>query len=137
MNMQLAAELCLKNYRTPDAMADAFAAAGFTLAPGMDAGSYEVSAPEMWGIVSPGQGESYCNIQSQAVPLSTAQAIGTALGDRLFPGMASQGSPEGGHGPCDGISILAPQRMIWISYSQAGNSGECIDDGTSAIVLQM
>ncbi|MDW4549512.1 hypothetical protein R5H32_09130 [Defluviimonas sp. D31] len=138
VNMQLAAEICLRNYRTPDKVVDAFTAAGFALAPGADPGTHEVTAPELWGVIEPGPEQSYCTFQSSRVPLAMAQAIGTALAERLFPGLVQTGHPERGLAtPCDGLSVFAPRQLIWIHYAQAGNSGECIDDGTSAIILNM
>ncbi|SDO26222.1 hypothetical protein SAMN05216196_104235 [Lutimaribacter pacificus] len=141
-NMQLAAEICLRNYRDPGATEPQFREAGFQVGPGMDAGSFEFSAPGgVMGIAAPAQGRSYCTVMSEQVPLATAEAIGRALGERLFPGNVTAGSPEQQAGspvpPCGGLSIFAPQRLIRITYAQAGNSGECINDGTSAIIINM
>ncbi|MBV7410323.1 hypothetical protein [Maritimibacter sp. DP1N21-5] len=129
------AETCLVNYRTPDEALPALEGLGLTLTAGMDEGSWEVSGPGVMGIVSTVP-EIYCSIQSTEVNLDNARNIGTSLAERLFPGMIQMGAPEGGNGPCDGLSIFAPRQLIWIRYAQAGNSGECIDDGTSAIIIQ-
>ncbi|WP_172299309.1 hypothetical protein [Pseudoruegeria sp. HB172150] len=134
--MRAATEACLRNYRTPDDIPGALEAAGLTLAPGMDADSYDVSGPGLWGIAAPS--ELYCTFQSRDLPLADAKAMGTDLANTLFPGMIQEGHPERGMGsPCDGLSIFAPQSLIWLHYAQAGNSGECVDDGSSAIILNM
>lgn len=131
-----ATEICLRNYLTPDDIPDALAGAGFALAPGMDAGSFEVSAAGVRGIVVPA--DRYCTFQSPAVPLADALAETRALADRLFPGMVEDGHPERGPSePCDGMSIFPPRGLIWVHFAQAGNSGECVDDGTSAIIMNM
>ncbi|MDF0602292.1 hypothetical protein P1J78_16245 [Psychromarinibacter sp. C21-152] len=134
--MRQGTELCLRNYRTPDRIAPELEAAGYTLTPGMDHGSFDVAAPGLWGVVVPA--DAYCTFQSEDVPLAAAQAMGEALADTLFPGQVQPGHPERGMAsPCNGISIFAPQRLIWVHYAQAGNSGECVHDGTSAIIVNM
>lgn len=137
-NMQLAAELCLRNYRTPQDLAGAFSNAGFTLAQStLDAGVTDFTAPGINGAFKTG----YCFAQSAMVPLAMAEAIGRAVADRLFPGLVQDGAPEHVAGtplkPCEGLQVFAPQRLIAISYAAAGNSGECIADGTSSIIIQM
>jgi hypothetical protein len=132
--MRAVVELCLRNYRTPDSAIPAFQALGLTLVPGMDEGSWEFSGQGVSGIVS-AEAELYCSIQSQHVPLDVARAIGADIASDLFADLVHQGAPEGGTGPCDGLSIFAPRQLIWLRYAQAGNSGECIDDGTSSIII--
>lgn len=134
--MRAATEACLRNYRTPEEIPAALEAAGLTLVPGMDAGTSEVSGPGIWGVVAPG--ELYCTFQSPNLSLADAKALGDDLANSLFPGMVQPGHPERGMASdCDGLSIFAPQSLIWIHFAQAGNSGECIDDGTSAIIMNM
>lgn len=132
--MGAAVEACLRNYRTPDQALPALEAAGLRLTPGMDAGTWEFSGGGVHGIVVPGD-QLYCSIQSGKVPLDAARVLGSDLAYSLFPDMVQPGAPEGGTGPCDGLSIFAPRQMIWLRYAQAGNSGECINDGTSAIII--
>jgi hypothetical protein len=131
--MRSVAEICLRNYRTPDAAPPALEAAGMTLSP-MEGETFEISGPDVWGIVTAGT-ELYCTVQSTEVPLEIAQEIGGDLAHALFPDLVQPGAPEGGQGPCDGYSIFAPRQLIWLHYAQAGNSGECINDGTSAIII--
>lgn len=134
--MRQAVELCLRNYRTPEGIPAALEAAGYSLTPGMDDGSFELSGAGLWGMVVPG--DAYCTFQSQDVPLADAQTMGRDLADTLFPGKVEDGHPESGmDSPCNGVSIFAPQRLIWVHYAQAGNSGACVDDGTSAVIVDM
>ncbi len=132
--MRAVLEACLRNYPEPKRALPALEAAGMTLSPTGDLHSWEMSGEGVFGNVDV-SGEIYCSIQSQSVPLETAQAIGTELANSLFPNLVQPGAPEGGNGPCDGLSIFAPRQMLWLRYAHAGNSGECINDGTSAIIL--
>lgn len=131
--MRTVIEVCLRNYRTPDAALPALEAAGMTLSVIEDK-TFELSGSGVWGIVEPGD-ELYCTVQSSEVSLDEARALGTELAYSLFPDMVQPGAPEGGNGPCDGLSIFAPRQMIWLRYAQAGDSGECVEDGTSAIIV--
>ena len=141
MNMQLALDLCLRNYRTEAEIVPAMQAAGFEVRPSMDAGTHEVSAPGISGLVTGDPDAGYCTIQSPQVPLPMAEAIGRAVADRLFPGKVETGGPETPVGtppaPCEGLSVFAPQQLIRITYAAAGNSGECREDGSSAIIVTM
>lgn len=133
LNLGLAVKICLTNYRTPGEFQNAFTGAGFTIAPGIDSDVYDLNGYGVWGLFNETTG--LCNIQSEAVPLETTQPLIRDLAEQLFPGQVQPGAPEGANGPCDGISIFAPQKLLWVRYSQAGNSGECIFDGTSAVVV--
>ena len=132
--MRAAIEACLRNYRTPGAALPALEEIGLTLTPGMDAGAWDFHGAGVNGVVVAGR-ELYCSIQSSEVSLDTAKALSADLAFSLFPEMVQVGAPEGGKGPCDGYSIFAPRQLIWMRYAQAGNSGECINDGTSAIII--
>lgn len=140
-NMHLAAELCLRNYRSEAALPDAFRAAGFSVTEGLDAGYYDFEGPQVWGGFSANPDEGYCYVQSADVPLAIAEEMGERLSRELFPDMVQMGKPEHTVGttvpPCDGLHIFAPQSLITVSYSAAGNSGECLNDGSSAIVINM
>ncbi|WP_425052985.1 hypothetical protein [Psychromarinibacter sp. S121] len=134
--MRMASEICLRNYRSSSEIPAALEEAGFTLVPGMDEGVSELTGPRIFGWVAPN--ENYCSFQAQDVSLDDTMAMGRSLADTLFPGMVQEGHPERGlASPCDGLSIFAPQSLIWVHYSAAGNSGECNVDGTSAILLSM
>ena len=136
--LRAAAEACLRNYRTPDQIIPGLKAAGLTITPGMDAGSFEASGPDIWGIVEPGAEQSYCTFQSPTVPLDRTLAIGADIANTLFPGNIQPGHPERGlQTPCDGHSIFAPRRLLWMHFADAGNSGECTGAGGSAIILNM
>ena len=132
--MRAVIDICMRNYRTPQQSLSALESAGMALAPTGDQGGWEFSGGGVFGNVTVND-TIYCSIQSQSVPLDTAQAIGTELAYALFPNLVQPGAPEGGRGPCDGLSIFAPRQMLWLRYAQAGNSGECINDGTSAVIL--
>lgn len=137
--MYAASAACMRNYGSPEHVILDLQKAGFALAPGMDPGTHEFSGAGVYGIALTEPGQTYCVVQSTQVPLATARAIGLQLAQSIFGyrSSAENGTPEGGRGPCDGLNLLAPQRVIWIHYSQAGNSGECVDDGTSAIIMNM
>lgn len=137
--MQAAADACMRNYGSPDSLIPALKKAGFSVAEGMDAGAYEFSGSGVFGVAVPGNGQTYCTVQSSQVPLNLARGIGLGLARSIFgySNDRENGTPEGRRGPCDGLNLLAPQRVIWIHYAQAGNSGECVDDGSSAIILDM
>ena len=140
-NMQLAAELCLRNHRTESEIPQAFAAVGFSVSPYTDSGAFEFTAPGVTGTVDTLPPSAFCSVQSTDVPLEMAEAIGRALADRLFPGLVQEGSPEHVVGtplaPCEGLQIFATQELLTLSYAAAGNSGECLNDGTSAILIRM
>lgn len=141
VNMQLALDTCMRHHRRSDELPKALADVGFSIEPGLDADSYDLEAPGVFGIISTGSHSGYCSIQSPLVPLGLAEAIGTAVGERQFPGKVVPGSPAGNAStppePCEGYAIWETQPIIIVSYAQAGNSGECIDDGTSAINISM
>ena len=137
--MQTAASICLGNYRTPENLAPALQNAGFDVMPGMDEGYWEFSGASVQGVAGGDQGSAYCVVGSAEVPLDLARGIGLGLAQALlnYELPTENGSPEGRRGTCDGLNVLVPQRSIWIHYSNAGNSGECVDDGTSSIILRM
>jgi hypothetical protein len=141
MNMHLALDTCMRHHRRSDELPDALAAVGFALAPGMDAGTFEFTAPGVFGVVTADGMSGYCSIQSSMVPIPQAEGIGTAVGERYWSGKIVPGSPAGNAStppePCEGYTIWETQPIITVSYSQAGNSGECILDGTSAIIITM
>ena len=140
MNMQLAVETCMRHQKQADQLPAALEAAGYSVSPGMDESTFDFSAPGVTGLVQT-DGTGYCSIQSTMVPLDLAEAIGAAVGERLFPGNVTPGSPAGDAStppePCEGYTIWETQPIITVSYAQAGNSGECADDGTSAIIISM
>lgn len=137
--MQAAADACMRNYGSPDHLVPALRDAGFAVTPGMDAGSYEFSGFGVFGVVVAENSRTFCSVQSPQVPLELARGIGLGLARSIFGynSNTENGTPEGRRGPCDGLNLLAPQRVIWIHYAQAGNSGECVEDGSSAIILEM
>jgi hypothetical protein len=140
-NMQLAAELCLRNHRTEADLPQAFAAAGFSVTPLSGAGTFDFVAPGIDGTVDTVPASAFCSIQSTLVPLEMAEAIGRATAERLFADKVEEGAPERNINeplkPCEGLQIFATQDLITISYAAAGNSGECLNDGTSAILIRM
>lgn len=137
--MQTAASICLDNYRTPENFVPALRKAGFNVTRGMDEGTWEFSGSSVSGITLGDQGRAYCVVQSAEVPLNLAQGIGLGLARVMlgYKETTENGSPEGKRRTCDGLNVIVPRRSIWIRYANAGNSGDCVDDGTSAIILQM
>lgn len=134
LNLGLGAKICLTNYRTPDALQNAFTTAGFTVSPSFDAGVFDVSAHGVAGGFDSRSG--YCYLMTAVVPLETTQTLTQDLAASLFPGMIQPGHPETGmESPCNGVSIFAPQKLIWMHYAAAGNSGDCIFNGTSAVII--
>lgn len=138
-NMQLATEICLRDIRNAQQIPGRLAQAGFSVGPGLDSGTYEFSAFGVNGLIDASGSDGFCSVQSTRVPLALASAIGQATADRLYPGAATPGAPSSpGSGPagfCDGLTFWDARPIITVSYAQAGNSGECIDDGTSAILI--
>lgn len=129
--MKEAAKFCVGNFGRPDLVEGALRSAGFALTPGMDAGTFEARAPGVYALVDVSSSRTYCSIQSQEVALSEAREIGVAVMNRFFPSAAKSGP-----GACDGLSVNRFQPPLRMSFAQAGNSGECVDDGTSAIVIR-
>ncbi|MEM1386783.1 MAG: hypothetical protein AAF748_10045 [Pseudomonadota bacterium] len=134
LNLGLAAKLCMTGSRVPDTLPQIFGEAGFDISPGLGEMEFEVRAHGIFGAFDIGSG--YCFIQTAVVPLETTQPMIRDLANTLYPGQVQEGAPEGGTGPCDGLSIFAPRRLIWVSYAAAGNSGECLFDGTSSVIIQ-
>ncbi|MDU8944609.1 hypothetical protein [Ovoidimarina sediminis] len=136
-NMMLATEICLRHQHQDAALPGALQAAGFTVTPGLDQGSYDIQAPELFGVIAPG----YCTFQSQRLPIATAEAIGLAVGEYLFPNGVQPGQPSSQANaprlPCEGFTVWSTRPVITVSYAQAGNSGECVNDGTSAIIIRL
>lgn len=137
--MSKATEICLRSYRDPPQAVTQLRAAGFAVTPGTNKGDWSLTGPGISGQVVTGNvaagAELNCTIRSTHVTLAEARAIGGKLSQSLFPGMVQQGAPEGGKGPCDGQSIFAPRKLIWMHYARAGNIDQCVDDGTSAIII--
>ncbi|ABG31239.1 hypothetical protein CEP88_17900 [Roseobacter denitrificans] len=140
-NMRLAMEICLRKYRSEETLRQGFAQAGFALRQSHDADVLDFDAPGVSGGFRTSGPEGYCHMASGDVPLALAEEMGLKLAQMLFPGMVTQGHPERDMNqpvaPCDGLSIFAPQTLIRVTYSAAGNSGDCLNDGTSAIAIQM
>lgn len=136
-NMDLAAELCLRNYYTGPAMTEAFREAGFTLVPGLDAGSWDIDAPGVNGVIVPGTSEAYCFVQSNVVPFDRARQIAWDLAYRTMPDATHEGHPENRPVACPTLSIFAPRRLIVVEVTNAGNGGGCSAPQSSAIVLRM
>ena len=138
INMRLAATLCLQSRRVPGQLAQSFEAAGFTVAPWLDAGTFEATAPGVYAVLDATQDQQgACNIQSQLVDLPTARVIADAItagqNGWVAGGPADQiGAPPG---PCQGLTNWDARPVLVISFAAAGNSGECIEDGTSSIVI--
>ncbi|MFK7745800.1 MAG: hypothetical protein AB8B47_12145 [Roseobacter sp.] len=136
-NMRLAMDICLRNYRTPQDMANTFATSGFALNQGLANGATEFTAPSVFGSFQNG----FCSVQSPDVPLAIAEEMGMKLAIDLFGERVERGRPERNINtplqPCEGLHIFATQTLISISYSAAGNSGDCLNDGTSAVQIKM
>lgn len=136
-NMQLG----LRDDRTENALPEVLSAAGFTVSPNSDAGTHAVETPGVNGYVTTDPAQGTCTLKSHRVPLRMAEAIGRGVADRRFPGKVGARGTEHPVGttpkPCDGLPVFAPQQRILLSYTAAGNGGDCLNDGSSAILLQM
>lgn len=129
--MEEATKICVGNTGRPDLVEGALSSAGFSLVPGVDAGTFEARAPGVYALIDTSSSRTHCSIQSQEVALSTAREIGMSVTRRLFPS-----AKMFGHGACDGPIVTGLRPPLRMTFAQAGNSRECIDDGTSAIVIQ-
>lgn len=136
-NMQLAAELCLKNLRDAPAIRAALADTGFSVTPGAN-GSFEAAAFGVGVYAGPDEG-GFCKVDSALVPVPLAQAIVDAVVARTYTGTVTPGLPGDNANapptPCQGRTLWDTRPVITFSFSAAGNSGECLSDGTSAIYL--
>ena len=79
-NMQLAVEICLRNYRTETTLPQAFGAAGFSVSPGPDAGYASFAADGVTGAFSTSQAQGFCSVQSTLVDLATANGVADTSG---------------------------------------------------------
>ena len=136
-NMMLATETCIRHQNRSAEMPGAFQQVGYTVTPGLDAGFFDISAPELTGLIGP----NYCTFQTTTLGIPTADAIGLAVAEYLYPGGVQPGQPaslaNAPPAPCEGYTIWSARPVISVTYAQAGNSGECINDGTSAIIIRM
>lgn len=155
INMQLAIKLCIDNYRTPDQMRPAFAAAGFEYKPefmGGEAGDaihwYHAPADTMTAIVAPGPGKSYCSVMTRTMGVTEAISFAGIALETLYAGRFSYGEAEGGapvtpvpqgqfRGECTGYIALLPQRFVSVKIGNEGQDPGCIEDGTSQIMINM
>lgn len=141
INLRLAADLCIRNVRIPSDLTDAFTAAGFALTPGLDPGVFEARAPGVFAAFGgTGQWDGFCFAESDQVDLPTAQAIMTAILADFPPGAFERGWPgEASAAPpplCEGYVAWDLRPILTVSFSAAGNSGECVDNGTAQIRFQ-
>jgi hypothetical protein len=152
INMQLAIQLCVENYRTPQKMRPAFEAAGFEYQPERFSAEevvhwYVAPADTMVAQVDPGPGRSFCAISSNLMSVGSASAFARAVFERWFAGAIQIGSPQGefiapgtpqaANRACTGFHVFAPQRLIWVQIGNAGQDPLCIEDGTAQIIIQM
>ncbi|MEM1272898.1 MAG: hypothetical protein AAGF88_03720 [Pseudomonadota bacterium] len=139
-NMRLAATLCLQHARTPSQFEAAFAAAGFSVRDGLDAGVYVASAPGVGVLmVDPGTPEGFCRVESGLVSIALARVIGDAIVAEYPAGAFQPGWPgETASAPpplCQGYVAWDARPIITITYESAGNDADCVDRGNSAIVV--
>jgi hypothetical protein len=148
-NATLAMNLCLQNYRAPDALLAAFQQAGFTYTQ-EDLGGGEVihrfGTPtgnvDAAVVVAPGSVE--CRIGTGLWGVEAMLPFAQEAFAALTQGVEAQpGSPEGANilpgsgeaqaGACSGFHALLPQSMLWVQILRQGNDGTCISDGTSVM----
>lgn len=151
-NMQLAMQICLQNYGTPDQMVPAFKQAGFSEAI-EDFGDGEVihwmSDPSNTTLVNvqPRPGQSFCAVSTELFGVTAAlpytrQVLGNIFsGEVFFESPEAQviqpGDPQAANQPCTGYHFFAPQRLVWIQLGNAGQDPVCIEDGSVQIMMQM
>lgn len=133
--MRSAAAICLRNFRDLDAALGEFRAGGWEVRPYIDPGAYEIEQGAVYAILS--VPDNTCAVKTGDLSLAQARAIGTSLVKEYFPGQYQAGAPEGRSGPCDGYTVFPGRGLIVMSYAAAGNSGECIENNGSAIILDM
>lgn len=140
INMRLAATICLRHVRTPSELQAAYTEAGFAVEPYIDPGSFNATAPGV-GVLFGGTGgpQGFCKVESVLVDLAMARAIGDAIVAEYPEGAFTPGWPgETQSAPpplCQGYVAWDARPIITLVYTAAGNSGECIDDGTSSIFI--
>lgn len=128
--MREAAKYCIGNTGRPDLVRGAFESVGFEVSKGMDAGTFEASAPGVWAIMDLSGPRTYCSVQSHEVSIPEAREMVDSIMKMFFPS-----AKMSGNGPCDG-PVVAFNPPLRVTFAAAGNSGECLDDGTSAIIVQ-
>lgn len=153
-NVQLAMDVCIRNYNTPDQLHDKFVQAGFAHKPedfgGEIAHWYET--PGNTALVTfyrnQRSGGTECQISTNHMDVTQMLPFAKAVMAQNFPGIAVlDGAPEGQNvlpgtpaaqqGACSGFHFLVPRMMIWVELTRAGNDGTCISDGSSALRVVM
>ena len=148
-NATLAMQICLQNYRAPEALLGAFEQAGFahttedfgdgnvlhwfatpddnlTTAVAVEGTSVECRiGTGLWGV------EAMLPFAQEAVAALTQGVevqTGSPEGQNILPGTA-----EAQADACSGFHVLLPQTMLWVQILRQGNDGTCISDGTSVM----
>ncbi len=152
-NMQLAMQICLQNYGTPDQMVPSFKQAGFTERVEDFGGGniiHWMSDPAQTTLVNvqPGTERSFCAVSTElfgvtaAIPY-TKQVLGNIYQGEVFEGgleggaIVRPGTPAANNQPCSGYSFIAPRRPVQIDIGNAGQDPLCIEDGTVQIMMRM
>lgn len=151
-NATLAMKLCLENYRTPDALLQAFRQAGFAHAPEDLGGGavlhwFTTPTENVRTAVVADAGAVECRIGTGLWGVEAMQTFATDVFGAITQGVEIQaggpegqtvlpGSPEAQQGPCSGFHVMLPQSMLWVQIERQGNDGTCISDGTSVMRMR-
>lgn len=153
-NVQLALDICIRNYNTPDQLHGMLVQAGFTHNPedfgGEIANWYETPGNTALVTFYRNQrtGSTECQISTDQMDVTQMLPFTKAVMAQNFPAIAVlDGTPEGqnvlpgtpaaNNGPCSGFHFLVPRMMIWVQLTRAGNDGTCISDGSSNLRVVM
>lgn len=136
-NMGLAVDLCLQELVDKDGQREGliprFQAAGFTIYP--SDGWAEVTAPGVFGYLTPGEAQSFCGIQSSLVPMAMAAQIAQDRVNFRYPGGAPVPAAPENRAGCPILRYTAAGQGLRMTILSAGNSGECADPNSSAILF--
>jgi len=152
-NATLALSLCLSTVPDQATLNAAFTAAGFVYAP-EDFGGGEVihwfQAPaDTVTVMVRGEGrDGFCAVTTPHMGVTAAVPFAGEALEALYPGMFTYGEMENtpprtpqdadnGWGECTGYIGWAGQRPIVVKIGNAGQDPNCIEDGTSQIMVTM
>lgn len=152
LNVELAARTCVQNYQSPDALLEAFKAAGFTYTTEDFGGGsvlHSFGTPDetvtttVWidGI------SVECRIGTALWGTEAMLPFAQAVMQKIAPSLAlNPGSPEGvnvlpgspaaQNDACSGFHALIPRTMLWVQIERQGNDGTCSSDGTSVMRMR-
>ncbi|MBM7068361.1 hypothetical protein [Actibacterium sp. 188UL27-1] len=151
-NVQCAMTICFENYADHPAINSRLTRAGFVheleiRADGQVLSWYAAPAGTARALVIGQQGQTECQISTNAFGVKQAPPVARAVISKLYTGKIADGAPAGQNvlpgtpqaqqGGCAGFHVFAPRRLIWVAAERAGNDGTCLSDSTTQIVLRI